>query len=358
MSPNNFRLTTKFTLLLMILLVTGILAGAYTFRQALLDQTQREITSQAELLTTTMNSVRTYTSTHIRPLLSEELATSPEFISETVPAFSARAVFEQFRQDEKFSSFFYKEATLNPMNPLNKVDDFEKELVNQMRADAEIVELSGYRTLNGEEVFYIARPLSVGRESCLACHYDPAQAPANLIASYGAENGFGWQLDEIVAAQMIYVPSQILLDKSNEAFIRIIVIFIIVIVTVILVINIMLRRFVILPVGEMGKLAHKVAADENLEEGLASESLNKITQRGDELGELGRVFKRMVVEVHERTQKLKQQLQTLRIEIDEIKRQEQIDDVVDSEFFKDLQSKARDLKKKDKGNSDPKPDKE
>ncbi|MEK6256324.1 MAG: DUF3365 domain-containing protein, partial [Chloroflexota bacterium] len=334
------------------LLVVGILAGAYTFREALLDQTQREITSQAELLTSTMNSVRTYTSSRIRPLLSDQLATSLEFIPETVPAFSARTVFEQFRQDEDFSTFFYKEATLNPMNPLNKVDDFEADLVNQMRADADITELSGYRELSGQEVFYIARPLSVGNESCLGCHYSPDEAPANLIASYGSENGFGWELNEIVAAQMIYVPSETLLDKSNEAFFRISAIFIAVIVSVLLVINFMLRRFVILPVGEMGKLAHKVASDENLEEGLASESLNKITQRGDELGELGHVFKRMVVEIHERTQNLKQQLRTLRIEIGQIKKQEHIDDVVESPFFKDLQSKARELKKNDDEDSD------
>ncbi|MDH5505605.1 MAG: DUF3365 domain-containing protein [Anaerolineae bacterium] len=344
MSLHNLRITTKFSLLLIIILIGGITVGGIAFRQALLQQTQREINSQAEMLTTTMNSVRSYTSTHIQPLLKDDLETSAAFIPETVPAFSAREVFEQFRQDEKFSSFFYKEATLNPMNPRNQADEFETGLVEQMRSDPELQELTGYRTLFNQEVYYIARPLAIGRESCLLCHANASLAPANLIASYGDDGGFGWQLNEIVAAQMIYVPSETLLEKSNDAFLRITAIFMVVIATVILAINYMLRRFVILPVGEMGKLAYKVAADESFSEELESKSLDKITTRGDELGELGRVFKRMVVEVHERTQKLRQQLQSLRIEIDEIKKHEQIEEVVDTPFFKDLQSKAQNLR--------------
>lgn len=354
MNFRHFRITTKFSLLLLIMLILGILAGGFTFRQALLVQAQAEINSQAEILTSTMNSVRTYTSTHIRPLLQDELLASEEFIPETVPAFSARTVFEQFRQDELFSSFFYKEAALNPMNPLNQADEFETKLVEQMRSDSEVTELSGYRTLFGEELYYIARPLAVGRESCLACHYDPASAPANLIATYGSENGFGWQLGEIVAAQMIYVPSETLLQNSLEAFTRIITIFVVVIVTVILVINFMLRHFVILPVSVMGGLASKVASDDDVSEQLESEDLNRIIVRGDELGELGRVLKRMVQEVYERTHKLKLQVKNLRIEINQIKKQEEVEEVIDTPFFRDLQSKAQDMRdaKKDQDDED------
>jgi CHASE3 domain sensor protein len=47
------------------------------------------------------------------------------------------------------------------------------------------------------------------------------------------------------------------------------------------------------------------------------------------------------LEAYSREQSLKQQIQQLRIEIDEVKRQKQVSEIVDSDFFQDLQAKAR-----------------
>ncbi len=52
----------------------------------------------------------------------------------------------------------------------------------------------------------------------------------------------------------------------------------------------------------------------------------------------------MAEQVQERTQKLKQEVERLKVEIDEVKRKKDVSDIVDSDFFKDLKSKARDLK--------------
>jgi CRP/FNR family cyclic AMP-dependent transcriptional regulator len=48
-----------------------------------------------------------------------------------------------------------------------------------------------------------------------------------------------------------------------------------------------------------------------------ADSLKQITQRDDELGQLARVFQDMAREVYAREQRLKQQVQELRIELDE-----------------------------------------
>ena len=52
-----------------------------------------------------------------------------------------------------------------------------------------------------------------------------------------------------------------------------------------------------------------------------------------------------------REQALRQEIEQLRIEIDEAKRQKQVSEIVDSDFFQDLQSKARNLRNRPRQNS-------
>jgi HAMP domain-containing protein len=113
---------------------------------------------------------------------------------------------------------------------------------------------------------------------------------------------------------------------------------------------------VIQPVSVMGDLAQKISADEMVDTDLESEGLAKIASRADELGQLAQVFQRMGREVYARTQNLKQQVQQLRIQINESKRQEQVSEVVETDFFRDLQSKADTLRNKRRRKADQEPE--
>lgn len=76
------------------------------------------------------------------------------------------------------------------------------------------------------------------------------------------------------------------------------------------------------------------------------QQLTPIESRSDELGILAHVFNEMAAQVKAREQKLKQEVAQLRIEIDETKRKKEVSEIVDSEFFKDLKSKASDMRRK------------
>src|SRR5512142_1338551 len=73
-------------------------------------------------------------------------------------------------------------------------------------------------------------------------------------------------------------------------------------------------------------------------------SLNPVAARGDALGQLARVFQNMARQVYEREARLKQQVQNLRIEIDEVKKARQVAEITESEYFQRLRVKARRLK--------------
>lgn len=94
----KLKLGTKFTLLLMLVFLSGIVLSGVTLSSAMQRKAEDEVTAKAEILTHTMNSVREYTSNNVVPLLKDRLETSPKFIGEVVPAFTARKVFEKFRE--------------------------------------------------------------------------------------------------------------------------------------------------------------------------------------------------------------------------------------------------------------------
>ncbi|MEO1672551.1 MAG: DUF3365 domain-containing protein [Cyanobacteria bacterium J06631_2] len=202
----NLKLGLKLNILLATIFLLLTISMGLVLSRVLQNYAEQVVVDQASMLMETMNSIRNYTSTQINPELSSRLETEQVFLAQTVPAYSAREVFEHLRSEEQYSQFFYKEATLNPTNVRDQADKFETKIVESFK-DSSIQQKQGFRQIPGGEIFYIARPLKIEKESCLRCHSVPSAAPASLVASYGSDNGFGWQLNEIVGAQIISVPS-------------------------------------------------------------------------------------------------------------------------------------------------------
>lgn len=325
----RLKLGPQFAFLIALIFLAGIILGSLRLTYAIQEKAEMEVADRAEILIQTANAVRKYTSTRVNPHLAEQLEIEEEFISETVPAFSAREVFEYFRQQPKYENFLYKEATLNPSNPRDLADNFEEMLVDQFRQQPSLMELKGYRSyeqmvddlpiednlsaeadlglklkMHGDEKwFYIARPLAVNEESCLRCHGDPAAAPRSLIQAYGTEAGFGWKLNEIVAAQTIYVPANEVFARSRQYLGLVIGVFAGVSAAVVLAIRFLLQQKVVLPVRRLTNFTSLVGTeqkDANDTRPLDTQGLAQLTRRFDEIGELARAFKAMALEIRGR----------------------------------------------------------
>lgn len=72
--------------------------------------------------------------------------------------------------------------------------------------------------------------------------------------------------------------------------------------------------------------------------------LAPVAERADALGNLARVFQRMAQEVYAREQKLKQQIQELKIEIDQTKQARKVAEITGSEYFQSLRGQADSLR--------------
>jgi two-component system, cell cycle response regulator len=72
--------------------------------------------------------------------------------------------------------------------------------------------------------------------------------------------------------------------------------------------------------------------------------LTDVAARTDALGQLARVFSRMASEIYVREQNLKRQVQQLRIELDEARQARQVAEITESDYFRELEAKAQDLR--------------
>jgi uncharacterized protein len=103
----------------------------------------------------------------------------------------------------------------------------------------------------------------------------------------------------------------------------------------------------------MQQFARVTAAASAVEAGIYEpESLDEVARRTDALGQLARVFQRMAREVHGREQRLRQQVEELRIEIDEVKRTRQVSEITDTDYFKALQARAHQFRRTRAGGAD------
>lgn len=100
---------------------------------------------------------------------------------------------------------------------------------------------------------------------------------------------------------------------------------------------------------EMAEYLHHVhyvtAAAAAVEEGKFQFSmLDTIVSRNDGLGQLARVFKGMIIQIRQREETLKRQVEELTIEIDQTKRVQQVSQITQTDYFQELQQKVKKLR--------------
>ena len=286
LNVKNFKLGTKLNLILVGILISAIAASGIFLSSILEAQVENEVADKAFLIIETMNSVRNYTSSQVKPELASRLATEAYFLPETVPAYSAREVFEGLRQQSEYQNFLYKEATLNPTNPRDQADSFETEITQQFRQNQKLKEKTGFRTIGEDRFYYIARPLAIKKASCLDCHGTPESAPVNLISTYGSEHGFGWQLNEIVASQIVSVPASNVYQAAKKLKLMVLGIVGAIFLVAITLINLFLKKSIIQPVKNMAVLSNQISTGDL--------DLRFNHNSHDEIGSLAKSLNRMI----------------------------------------------------------------
>jgi HAMP domain-containing protein len=239
-----------------VFLLAALITG-YTCWTMLEANAQREVLAEAGLMLDSAAAARTYTANEILPLIASQM--KDEFPPQSVPFYAATQSFLRFH--DYHPDYAYKEATLNPTNPRDRAADWESDIIQKFRNDSHTQQVIGERDTPMGKSLYLARPIRALPE-CLVCHSTPAAAPASLIARYGGDNGFGWQPNEIVGAQVVSVPFANASANAQRQFRAFLILLAAVFAAAFLVVNILLYRLVVMPVRRIAKIADQVSLGE------------------------------------------------------------------------------------------------
>jgi protein-histidine pros-kinase len=271
----------------MLVVFLAVLALAYQVAHGILMNNARsEIQDNARIMMASAIAVRTYTKQHIQPLLGTQLRYG--FLPEFVPSFSATVYFNNLRK--KFPDYAYREAALNPTNPSDRAVDWEVDVLNHFRENATATELIRERDTAVGKFMYFAMPMRMPDSSCLQCHSSVSAAPPTMLAKYGTANGFGWQMNDVIAAQIVSVPSELPLKRANAVLRGIVLLLVGLFVLLFVAINGSLYLLVVRPVTRLASIADHVSRGDQ-------DAPHFPSEQRDEIGELGASFNRMRVTV-------------------------------------------------------------
>lgn len=249
------KLIVKFNLVLLLVFVAGMGITGYVSHELLQANAREEIRENARIMMESALAVRKYTNDQIKPLLETQM--KYEFLPQSIPGYAATEYFGEVHR--KFPEYAYKEATLNPTNLRDRASDWEADIINAFRAGTVQKEVFGERdTPNGRSLF-LARPLQIKDPNCLICHSTVDVAPKTMLDKYGTANGFGWQLNEIIGAQVVSVPMELPIKRANDTFKVFMSLFAAVFGFLFVAMNVMLWLLVVRRVNTLADLADQVS---------------------------------------------------------------------------------------------------
>jgi protein-histidine pros-kinase len=275
-------LRLKFNLALVAALAVGLGIGAVVLNRVVVENARDEVLRIARIMMEAANAIRTYTAAEIVPVVPMER--DGKFVPQTVPSYAAQKNFRQVQA--AFAGYSYREAALNPTNLSDRAQDWEADIINMFRNDTARQELTLERDASTGPTLYLARPIVLKQEACLACHTSPSVAPASMVRDYGTANGFGWKLNETIGAQILSIPMTLPLKLARDVYITFIITLLVVFAIIAVILNVLLHYMVIQPVKRVSAMADAVS--------LGAEDVEPYVKPGnDEISSLSVSFNRM-----------------------------------------------------------------
>ena len=254
------RLRAKFNLAILAAFLIGFAGAGFFLQRVFIDNARDQVLQDARIMMSSADAIRHFTNSEIEPLAAPLNNTGAKFVPASVPSFAAQTTFKEVQKH--FPDFTYREPTLNPTNLTDRASDWEADYINVFRNKPGLKELTGERETPTGRVLSLARPISVDSPDCLECHSTPAVAPKAMLATYGSANGFGWQLHEVVGAQVVSVPMALPLAQAQQTFLTFMAILLGVFVLIVIILNILLHYTVIRPVVTLSRIANAVSLGE------------------------------------------------------------------------------------------------
>ncbi len=319
------NIAAKFLAILIIGALAFIVFSVVRNYQLAKRHTDELIQQQAMLAMEYNLAVREYISHIVRPYLNEKLSGedfNPQVMSSS---YVSHKMFDRVRQ--KFPEYILKFSAVEPRNPANTAGPDERNIIEYFNANPEKNIWLGEIEMDQKEYFgiFVARRME---KSCLQCHGDPADAPANLLKIYGDKTGFKRQVGETIALDTVAIPKAQINDTLRAELNQQVLVSILFLLLTMLLAFMAFRRFFSHPVGRLAEHFDRLSSSEDYA------SIRPLPTKGqDEFSILTRSFNILAAkfnehqaglerQVHERTLELAESNEELAKEVQERKQAE------------------------------------
>ncbi len=280
----NLTLNKKFILGVGLIVVVFWCMFTLLIYVTLKDTIIAETHEKTEILFSHIKATIKYTREKLRPKLYT-LLPDKTFIAEAMSvSFINKQIMEEFKKD--FPDFIYRRVAINPMNPQNKPDNNELELINMFREQPH-KDWKGIINKSGGRYFLHVRPI-VMRQECLLCHGKPEDAPPALIKLYGTSGGFNRKVGDVIGVESIAIPLGQTLTKINDLVVSIFLMGLIGVVFLFFSLNYLINRIAVKPIKTVSSFFKSVV------DGQQDLSTRLAVKSHDEIGEMASSFNMMM----------------------------------------------------------------
>lgn len=193
------RFQIGLAIILFIYCFTAVVA-VYSLQRNMLE---REALRQTQVVMDAIGATRTYVREVLRPRMFEILAAERFVLEAMSSSYISRVTMEYF--NEELPEFKYRRVARNARNLDFTPNSREKKMIDFFQNNKETTTWSGIiRTSIGQR-FIQSRPV-VFNDSCMRCHGQPQNAPADIVARYGDSRGFHHQSGEIGGLVSVSIP--------------------------------------------------------------------------------------------------------------------------------------------------------
>jgi signal transduction histidine kinase len=307
MRLRNLRLSTKFTLAVVFILLVFCVIFSFLLYTNLKDRVVEDASEKTLIIMTQIGAVGSYVNEVLRPRMFEilpHLNDQDDFIVEAMSTTHVRhEVMARFNRELK--DYVYNRMSLNPLNQLNKADALHEKMILSFQKEPDKTSWNGIVAVKGQEYLVRARPIRA-KDGCLKCHGDPMRAPRGLVKKYGTQGGFGWKEGEIMGVESVMIPLADTLGQIKGIAIS----------TFVFGFGTLLFLFVSLEGAFLSLVVRPLARLTGIFKGIVkgTEPLNQdlpVAGR-DEIGELTESFNRMAKHLYTAQEDLKKNAETLR----------------------------------------------
>lgn len=271
----NMKLRKSFTLIMVIVYIISLPFIIFISYQVLLKNAEKESIERAQMMLRAMDAIKEYVGGTIRPVLEEFTDKKP--VELTSGFYVIREISDIITESDRQYSF--KFATINPLNPVNKANQFETEKINDFRSGKLKDQWRGFISTPQGSSYVIMTPIVVDGH-CLRCHGDPGMATEEQRRRYGTSSGYNWKEGEIIGANTVYVPADVPIENARKALLIFSVAYSVFFLLIILVIDRLIKGNIIKPIEDLVETADEISRG-NFEKDFEVKAQNEIKTLAD-----------------------------------------------------------------------------